>query len=962
MVIELDPIADSVSSWLSVSDSWISCGAFQRVVGSIWIVGVLGLIAGMGTKLHSKAYFPGYYSRDLSNAGNGMWAVYDEGKSFQNGQVNDSFLASSTMDRYMGYNKEKVRQTILKHESVFREQLQELHRLYRRQRELMNDLGRRESHKFLLPAETTKPSLPTLQNSFKDDNNISCVSDSYVVKGKQGERIFGVEGNGSFPLEKNSSLLSKLDMNLCPRSVSNGQSNRDANRFVLNSKRNNKLVDLNEPIWVEESSTRDPVRNVEISVNLREDIKERDLHSCLGEKDGRNVFNTIQSESVKNGNWHLTFHSKAGNTRLDEHTSLSKMADECPSTFFELSQADPRENHDRLKSFVCDQTNEAPLRMRTIFGAQVSGGNQNRSTNSCYSPSSRPLIQRSDGMDSELSCISPRRKICSARAQDTVSAQENPGHHTLSPFTGRPPSSAMQMSELSGDKSTNNLRLRPSNLGASHQSAICFGSQSSVKQHGYLDLNTYVAAASNFQNKVIARQDSVFADARNHSTDKQLKTEVAYQMSLDSLQTRSHHFFNNTKITKGPFMDSTLATCGSDSERKRAADCNSGNNSTMSDFPTVHAPHFPKVLISPVSASKPIHNVSKLDCDGSSEVFTQNVKSISQHEETSSIANRKLNNHFSVPRPQIDLNLTLDEEETPSTPSVRAAVVRIPATEIDLEAPAVIGSATDVSFETDLLEKKTEKCVGVSLDDKYDELSRIAAEAIITISSSQLDLLDSTCQPPEASSPTRLLWLSEVISSYEGSDNESKINKVGLTKVDDTSDEETVPQGMDYFEFMTLNLQETKVEDYCTQPYVLDDCDDKDTRVTSVAKQGRKRQARRGRQLRDFQRDILPGLVSLSRREVTEDLQTIEEIFKASGQTWQSSFSQRRAGRNGRGRKRLVDLAPPQTAVSCLPPPVQQPTCRELEVEDRNLTGWGKRTRRLPRQRCSANQSAILNC
>lgn len=640
------------------------------------------------------------------------------------------------------------------------------------------------------------------------------------------------------------------------------------------------------------------------------------------------------------------------------------MTDECQSTFFELSQADPRENHNPLKLFVCDQSKEAPQRMRTIFGVQISGGNQNGSTNTCYSPSSRPLIQRSDDMDSELSCISPRRKICSALTQNTVSAQDNPNHRTLSPFTRRPPSSAVQMPELSRDKITNNLRLRPgSNLGASHQSAICFGSQSSVKQHKYLDLNTYVAAENNFQNKVVAQQDSVFAGTRNHSTDKQMKTEVTYQMSLDSLQTHSHHFFNNAKITKGPFMDSTSATCGSDSERKRAADCNSGNNSKMSGVPTVHAPYFPKVLISPICPSKPIHNVSKLECDGSSKVFSQNIKSVTQHEETYSIANYGLNNHFSVLRPQIDLNLTLDEEETPSIPSVPAAIVKIPATEIDLEAPTVIESVTDDSFETDLSEKIAEKCSGVSLDGRYDELSRIAAEAIINISSSQLDLLDSTCQPTEALPPTRLLWLSEVISSYEGSDHESKIAEVGLTKMDDTSEEETVPQGMDYFEYMTLKLQETKVEDYCTWPYVLDNCDDEDTRVTSVAKRGRKRQTRRGRQLRDFQRDILPGLVSLSRREVTEDLQTIEEIFKASGQTWQSSFSQRRAGRNGRGRKRLVDLARPQTAtLSCLPPPVQQPTCRKLEVEDRNLTGWGKRTRRLPRQRCSANHSATFNC
>lgn len=233
----------------------------------------------------------------------------------------------------------------------------------------MNEFGRRESHKSLLPAEMPKSSFYTLQNTFKEDNNLSHVSDSYMVKGKlsscgktnlkdyeflkpkfksqknvfeldvndevymkdetkEGERMCGVEGNGSFPLEKINPSLSNLDINLFPGSVSNSQSNMDANRFVLNSKRNSKLVDLNEPIQFEESSTQGPVRNVELSVNLREDVKERDIfgssgsksqswskesyRSCLGEKDGSSVFNTILSESVKNGNRHLTCNYKAG--------------------------------------------------------------------------------------------------------------------------------------------------------------------------------------------------------------------------------------------------------------------------------------------------------------------------------------------------------------------------------------------------------------------------------------------------------------------------------------------------------------------------------------------------------------------------------------------------------------------------------------------------------------------------
>lgn len=200
----------------------------------------------------------------------------------------------------------------------------------------MNELGRRESHKSLLPAETIKPGLLTLQNSFKDDNNISShdktnlkLKDYEFPKPeykfqkkmfelevndevKQGKRICGVERHESFFAEKNYSSLSKLDMNSCPGSVSDGQNNMNDSRFVLNSKRNKELVDLNKPIWVEELCTRDPLRNVEIPVNFREDIKEQDTRSCLGEKDGRNVFKTIQSESVKNGNWHLTYNSKAG--------------------------------------------------------------------------------------------------------------------------------------------------------------------------------------------------------------------------------------------------------------------------------------------------------------------------------------------------------------------------------------------------------------------------------------------------------------------------------------------------------------------------------------------------------------------------------------------------------------------------------------------------------------------------
>lgn len=77
----------------------------------------------MGTKIQSKTYLPGCYPNMDVNTSNGMWALYGKDKNLNNGLLNNSFLASSTMTRYIGYDKERVKQTILKHESEFRNQV-----------------------------------------------------------------------------------------------------------------------------------------------------------------------------------------------------------------------------------------------------------------------------------------------------------------------------------------------------------------------------------------------------------------------------------------------------------------------------------------------------------------------------------------------------------------------------------------------------------------------------------------------------------------------------------------------------------------------------------------------------------------------------------------------------------------------------------------------------------------------
>ncbi|KAJ0905858.1 hypothetical protein HanPSC8_Chr07g0298861 [Helianthus annuus] len=274
------------------------------------------------------------------------------------------------------------------------------------------------------------------------------------------------------------------------------------------------------------------------------------------------------------------------------------------------------------------------------------------------------------------------------------------------------------------------------------------------------------------------------------------------------------------------------------------------------------------------------------------------------------------NNGILKPRHGIDLNLSFDEDEDLSaTPNVPETVVGIASTEIDLEAPAAVEAETD-----------------------DQELVKSAAEAIMSISSSDA--------PPD---DTLLQWFVEVIALECDGNKSVNVNK----------DEDCIPKGMDYFEYMTLKLQETEVDNRCYKAAtVVDEKEDGGLSRKTVTRKG---QGKRGRQKKDFQRDVLPGIVSLSRREVTEDLQTFEEAFNGIGVSWQSK---RKAGR---GRRQLAVVSP-----TLSPPPappremaVEQSVCREVALEEKSLSGWGKRTRRLPRQRCQNggnHQSLALKC
>ncbi|CAI9756170.1 unnamed protein product [Fraxinus pennsylvanica] len=307
-------------------------------------------------------------------------------------------------------------------------------------------------------------------------------------------------------------------------------------------------------------------------------------------------------------------------------------------------------------------------------------------------------------------------------------------------------------------------------------------------------------------------------------------------------------------------------------------------------------------------------------------------------------------------RHHIDLNCSINEDEDPPAPSIASNnhCVKI-IMDIDLEAPILLDCEDDntpseehMQHEASLqsLEHKPEKI--------WDEVLRNAAETIFSIStnSQQIHMDNGIFHLSETSFSESLIWFVNVVSSH-ADELDSKSGKE--SRVGDPAPFDDLCEEIDEFEAMTLQLAETKEEDYMPKPFVPEV--EKVEEMGAGSNRTRRGQTRRGRQRRDFQRDILPGLTSLSRHEVTEDLQTFGGLMRATGHSWNSGLTRRNGTRYGgaRGRRRtVIESSPTAISTPVSIPLIQQLSNIEARLEDGSLTGWGKTTRRPRRQRCPA--------
>ncbi|KAF3444815.1 hypothetical protein FNV43_RR14508 [Rhamnella rubrinervis] len=636
--------------------------------------------------------------------------------------------------------------------------------------------------------------------------------------------------------------------------------------------------------------------------------------------------------------------------------------------------------------------------LQTIFGPQSHAANSDSSSISCWT---KPPIS----LNQSLMSVRGETDLCTSThfSKGSISLVQSPqvirDRLLITSDSGSTPSLKAEVSYQ--DDGRIGTWSKPNELQASP--SISFGFSNGIADHGsasdqfahgprghYWGLGGMVDAKSTKgmndgvpSNKCLSevtyKQNVVSVDERRNQDSPQggfswlramplcngksckEESKGSQKMKIDSSHIYSQQFVNQTDTRRGPsqclIQDSPSTTHGHDTEHKRVETSGCSGIKKILGFPIIDSPTKRGCFSSVIDNGNHVKTgsvKSDLACDRvspRSEGEQLKVEGV--------FVVKGLVNDRTDLRNQIDLNKCITEEEgqlTPTSPVVKTT------TGIDLEA--TVDSEIGISHGIDSLDRckgpqDLAVCDSMLLGERPE---RVAAEALVAISSSHTcDLQDNaahdlqenhTCHQSEASQSDSLHWFADIISSFKD-DNENEMQ----TGKGSACDEESIPDGIDYFEYMTLNLTETEVDDICHEHQNLDNPKEEEP----LPRRPRRGQARRGRQRKDFQRDILPGIASLSRNEVTEDLQTIEGIIRATGGTWQSSLATRNAGKGGggRGRRRTGCSAPSTLVAAVCQQQIQQSNCREVGGEDRSLTGWGKRTRRPPRQRCSLNNSPV---
>ncbi|KAF5793867.1 hypothetical protein HanRHA438_Chr08g0332651 [Helianthus annuus] len=820
----------------------------------------------MGTEVHCKSSFEEYYSmRDVNEDSNSSnWRIFYGEKGLTNGHYYNGFTPRTVADADTEGDKDALKQKMLEHEAIFKNQVYELHRLYGRQRDMMEEFKRNEYHKHRISIDTSSSSslLPS-QKPYEDGQKWQIPNFPMVNSCATRPSIFGADisnspiscskdinnNNNSKDCEIMESRPSKVrkklfDLELLPDDNVDHEDEESSYKDTSLGqcfRGSNGLADLNEPVNVDEPIAHGPVDGLGPSAKPNGSPFHGPTRE-LFEKSQNGAINPLLLDRKGNGRDWLSNTRETGNvqlTRVQDNSRFTPMP--FPNSYTSTSY--PYTNPtDLVNSW--GKSNGSLTHKLTSYQKQPSF---------LSSPQSHVVFEDKWRMNMN-GCYTPN------------GFYHGPSSGSRDPFTRLPYGGFDHRSSNNVDRS-----------------------QKIVKGSNFIDLtDTTKGVDLNNDNK------------SSRKCDQTVLPWLHVKPDVNKNDSRcDDHRGNNGKILGFPVFGNSCVT----------------RNDSSS-------------LVSTSASLRCSRESGKIKTETENRGFDINVawedpanKQIDMGDDD--ILDKKPDTETDKVKNNFDLNSCLTEvedvviAECVKNSSDKPKKITL---DIDLEAPAVPEDDEEEAIVDELLAK-------------------VAAEAIVEMTgiSGQQDQVGSTSDVAVCSDDNDgLLWFVQVIEN------------AGL-----------VANEMDEFEELTLQQELTKEEDYMPKPLAPDFPEPDEAGPSSGPTRPRRGQARRGRPRRDFQRDILPGLVSLSRHEVTEDLQIFGGLMRATGHSWNVGPT-RRNGTRGRRKSVAVVVEPPPPAASPPPPPPPPPLPPPTLSEERSLTGWGKTTRRPRRQRCAAGTSVAV--
>ncbi|XP_021820659.1 uncharacterized protein LOC110762344 [Prunus avium] len=784
----------------------------------------------MGAHIQCNSYFPGYFLTRNHNL------IANRSKRKHN----------SSPDQFLGYYKEVLKQTMLEQEMILRDQIQDLHRLYGRQRELMDEIRRNELVKYQLKMEASQ-----LTTSLSQSSSV-CVQNTFHMPSLPlvnpvCNQIFV---SGAESIQSPSCFVRGRNIKACSYSTQTEGRSGDCELLESNSEKFQKnFLDL------------------ELPADAYIDNEEEEV---LGNGKVSEAHEASSSQALPCFNTPLPF-----------------------SNSYKLSTVNPALYGDRLqlkKDFRSSTEHGSAFFLDSSF----SNGSQLESKHSEAHPpppiSFDNLIRINDNLVSEHHGITKYR-------QDSANVK-SPKDINLNFM---PPSC-------------------PLDVAVSQSFQATTGSENLEDYNEQLQWHGPKFVYSSKTDK--GREDSKQAEAIDHSSERICGSAASCEklnISCDgcSLGSPSNANLNppgeKKKREKYVVLDLNLA-------------CDSVLDTEIELTEHVVENEFDK---KDVGFGLQVDLNSSINGDGFSPISSLSTEIFLEAPASPE------NKECSPPRGESDQN----QVETPflllGQEDLENKECFVPTRESDenqIETP--FPSSGDSGKKVDLEE----------------ELVRTAAESLASISSSGLHTcIVRTTNKLVKPSCDSLHWFAGIASAVVGGPE----NRAGVVMSEDL-----LPDGMDYFEVMTLNLTETKVEECCCRS---NSHKDEETGTTSSPNQPRRGRKRRGKQQKDFQSEILPSLASLSRYEVTEDLQTLGGLVESSGnrlETGSARYGAKLGLARGRRRSSISTSTVTENTLESLLKQIGSKS--EFGKEERRLIGWGEVTRRRRGQRFPVSKPRLI--